>query len=142
MNKETMLNTIDTARSCFNSGDLEGYVTSLYAPDVTFHYFPPELPQGRVGARLYYGAFLKAFPDAAFYAEDIIFEGDKLVIRYHLDGTHLGEFNGIPASGKQISLSGITIMRCQDGQVVERWNETDFVGLLQQMGVMPAPEAA
>lgn len=141
MTKEIMLNTLEKAGGYFNSGDLEGYITTLYAPEVTFHYYPPELPQGRTGARLYYGAFLQGFPDAAFYPEDIIFEGDKLVVRYRLDATHLGEFNGIPASGKQISFNGITIMRWQDAQVVERWNEADFLGLLQQIGAMSAPAA-
>ena len=137
MSKDVMLKTLDEAGGYFNSGDLEGYISTLYAPNVNFHYFPPELPQGRAGAHLYYGAFLQGFPDAAFYLDDIVFEGDKLTLRYHLMATHLGEFNGIPATNTRISFNGITILRWEDGQVVERWNEADFMGLLQQLGVVP-----
>ena len=69
-------------------------------------------------------------------------EGDDLAVRYHIDATHGGEFNGIPATGKRVSFSGTTIMCFKDGKVVERWSESDFLGLLQQVGAIPPLVAA
>ncbi len=132
--------TVEAARVRFNSGDVEGYVMTLYAPDCTFHYFPPGLPGGWEGARMYYGGFKAAFPDASFAPEDILTDGDKVAIRYRLHATHLGEFNGMPPTGKTAVLNGITILRFANGKVVERWNEADFLGFLQQLGAMPQPE--
>jgi hypothetical protein len=142
MSSSEYTRVLEAARHHFNNGDLEGYVTTLYAPDCTFHYFPPEIPGGREGARIYYGAFLSGFPDAQLNMLDILLSGDKVAVRYQLTLTHLGEFNGIPATGKTAVLKGITIMRFANDKVVERWNETDFLGLLQQLGVMPQAEAS
>jgi len=131
-----------TAIQKWNNGDLEGYLNTLYDPQCTFYYFPPELPQGKGGARLFYGGFLAGFPDAQLVVDDTIVEGDSVVARYRLEATHQGEFNGIPPTGKTAVLNGITLMRFANGKVVERWNEADFLGFLQQLGAIPAPQAA
>jgi predicted ester cyclase len=131
--------SVEDARKKFNAGDVQGYVESLYAPDAFIHYLPPGLPQGWQGAKLFYASFTAAFPDAQLTFDDIITEGDWVAIRYHVEMTHRGEFQGIPPTGKRVTITGITILRFADGQVVERWSESDFLGLLQQLGVIPAP---
>ena len=133
---------IADVRDKFNSGDIDGYIETLYTPDATFHFFPPGLPQGHEGARMFYGGFMAAFPNAQFTPDDIIEEGDRIAMRYHLDVTHEGDFQGIPATGKRARLDGISILRLENGKVAERWNESDFLSLLQQLGVLPAPVQA
>lgn len=78
-----------------------------------------------------------AFPDARFTIEDMIAEDDKLADRYTISGTHQQPFLGIPATGKRIHLTGITIVRIADGKITERWAVTDQLGLLQQLGALP-----
>lgn len=138
MTKDEVLFTLEKAQSLFNAGDLAGYVTTIYAPDARFPYYPPGLPHGREGATIFYTVWLQAFPDSQLFFDDIMYGDDRLAVRYHLTATHQGEFNGIPATGKAIRLSGITIMHWEAGQVIERWDNSDQLGLLQQLGVMPA----
>ncbi len=133
------LDALNSAREKFNQGDIEGYLTTLYAPDVVAHFLPPGLPGGYEGLRMFYSGFLASFPDARLEFDEIISENDRLAVRYHLNMTHTGDFNGIPATGKQATINGTTIMRFSQGKVVERWSESDFLGLLQQLGVIPAP---
>ena len=81
-----------------------------------------------------------SFPDIAVDAEAWIAEGDLVMKRWTMRGTHQAEFLGIPASGKQVSYSGMTIYRLERDQIVECWYNHDVLGLLQQLGVIPAPE--
>jgi predicted ester cyclase len=78
-----------------------------------------------------------AFPDLHFTIEDQIAEGDKVVNRVTARGTHLGDFRGIPPTGKQVTVAGITIDRIAGGKLVESWTSWDFLGILQQLGVVP-----
>lgn len=133
---------LEQARRHINAGDIEGYLTTLYAPDAIAHFLPPGLPQGHAGLRLFYTAFLAGFPGVQLHFDDIIAEGDTLAVRYHVAGTHLGEFNGIPATDRQFTISGTTLLRFVAGKVAERWSQTDFVGLMQQLGVIPAQATA
>ena len=78
-----------------------------------------------------------SFPDFHVTSEDIIAEGDKVVSRWTASGTHKGELFGIPPTGKKATWKGISIYRFADGKIVEAWGDADFLGLLQQLGVMP-----
>lgn len=80
-----------------------------------------------------------AFPDMQFTVEDMIAEGDKVVTRYYLTGTHQGEFMGIPATGKPVKIDAIWIHRLDGGRIVEgrNWGQFDALGMMQQMGVFP-----
>ncbi|GEC04985.1 hypothetical protein SSP24_26400 [Streptomyces spinoverrucosus] len=74
--------------------------------------------------------------DFSFSIEDLIAEGDKVCARWFWKGTHKGEFLGIPATGKEVSMSGTTVFRCGgDGKLVEGWWEYDRLGLMEQLGV-------
>jgi predicted ester cyclase len=80
-----------------------------------------------------------AFPDEVTVFDDQIAEGDKVVSRMTSTATHLGEFQGIPPTGRQIRLTGIWIDRIINGKIVERWGEFDVMGLMQQLGAIPTP---
>ena len=77
-----------------------------------------------------------AFPDINFTLDDFILEGDKIVYRWTLNGTHQTEFRGIPPTNKEVSVGGITIERVSGGKLVEAWERYDTLGLMRQLGVI------
>ena len=83
--------------------------------------------------------FKAAFPDMHLHIEDEIAEGDKITIRFTGHGTHRGELMGIPATGKEVNFAGISIARIAGGKIMERWEEFDMMGMMVQLGVVPAP---
>ncbi len=104
------------------------------------HASPPgEEIHGREGIEQFYGALRAAFPDLRITIEDQVAEGDRVVTRWTARGTHTGAFQGIPPTGKQGRMTGIDIDRIADGKVVECWVNSDDLGLLQQLGVIPTP---
>jgi predicted ester cyclase len=78
-----------------------------------------------------------AFPDLRLTIEDEIVEGDKWVGRFRWHATHSGEFMGVAPTGRAIDIEAIGILRIADGRLLERWNVTDVLGMLQQMGSLP-----
>jgi predicted ester cyclase len=80
-----------------------------------------------------------AFPDVHVHIEDEIAEGDWVVTRMKAHGTHQGELMGIPATGKEVTDSVIHVARIVDGKIVERWEQADLMGMMQQLGVVPEP---
>lgn len=88
---------------------------------------------------MFTGMFMSAFPDTKMTVEQQIAEGDKVVTRWKAQGTHKGELMGIPPTGKQVTVTGISIERIVGGMIVESWEEFDQMGMMQQLGVIPAP---
>lgn len=86
--------------------------------------------------------FLVAFSDFHTTVEDIVAEGDLVAWRGTNYGTHKAEFMGIPPSGKQISTGVISITRFENGKIAENWNVSDSLGMMQQLGLIPAPGQA
>ncbi|MGH2616470.1 MAG: ester cyclase [Thermomicrobiales bacterium] len=84
-------------------------------------------------------AMLTAFSERRVVIADQFVDGDKVATRWQATGVHSGAFNGIPATGRHVSLTGISIDRIAGGKVVESWEVTDDAGLLRQLGVMPSP---
>ena len=78
----------------------------------------------------------------SFAVEDVIHDGDKLVVRWVNSGTHVGDFAGIPPTNKSFSIAGIDIFRLRDGKLAEHWHVVDQLSMLQQLGLIPAPEGA
>lgn len=122
----------------FNKGNLQ-ILEELSAPDFINHNAPPGFPPTREGWRQATAMFRAAFPDVHVHIEDEIAEGDRVTGRFTAHGTHQGELMGIPATGKEVNVTGIYILRLADGKIVERWEEADMMGLMQQLGVVPAP---
>lgn len=87
-------------------------------------------------------AYRGAFPDARSTVEDQIAEGDKVVTRWRAQGTHLGDFGELPATGREIEVTGITIERFEDEKIAEVWVVRDWLGLLRQLGVVPEAESS
>jgi steroid delta-isomerase-like uncharacterized protein len=82
----------------------------------------------------------RGFPDYDITSEDIVAEGDKVMKRWVFQGTHSGEFAGIPPTGKRVTMRGITLYRLTQGRVSEMYWNYDVFGLLQQLGAIPAPD--
>ncbi len=98
---------------------------------------PGSLPMNREAAKQFITVFQTAFPDLQQTIEDMLAEEDKVVQRVTFRGTHQGEFQGIPATGRHITVTGMNISRVTEGKIVEDWFAFDALGLLQQLGVVP-----
>lgn len=83
------------------------------------------------------GSYLNSFPDWQGTIDDQIAEGNKVVTRITFSGTHQGEFQGIPATGKRVTVTAIFIVRIEDGQIVEAWRNGDDMGMMMQLNAMP-----
>src|SRR5215467_9102352 len=121
----------------FNKKNLAS-VDEFVDPQIIEHSLPPGLPVGSEGTRQFIGMYLAAFPDLHLTANDLIAEGDKVTARLTYGGTHRGELMGIPPTGKQATVTGIQIVCIADGRIVENWINFDALGMLQQLGVIPA----
>lgn len=121
-------------------GDL-GVAEEVYATDCVIHE-PDEDIEGVEAAKEFIGMFLEAFPGMDMTIEDMVAEGDKVAARWTARGVHRGELAGIPPSGNEISVSGIIIHCVEDGKIAEEWEMPDNMGLMQQIGAIPAPEGA
>jgi steroid delta-isomerase-like uncharacterized protein len=97
------------------------------------HDWPESGPRGPEAFRDYYSAIRSALPDARYEVDDLIAEGDRVVVRWRLLGTHEGSFRGIPPSGRRISLQGIAIYRVEHGKLMERWVVSDLYGVLEEI---------
>jgi predicted ester cyclase len=105
--------------------------------DAIDHAAPPGFPQGHQGAAMMFGMYWGAFPTIRYEFNDMIAEGDRVVVRALLTGTHDGPFMGLPATGKAISVELIEMLRCADGMIVEHWGGIQDLALFQQLGIMP-----
>ena len=123
----------------FNRGNMSR-ADEFLAPDfVEREELPPGIPRDREGVKQLTTMLRSAFPDFKATIDDIVAEGDKVVVRSTWSGTHKGEFMGIPPTGKSVSFGVIDIIRIAGGKCVEHWGQMDSMGLMQQLGAIPAP---
>ena len=123
-----------------NGGDL-AVADELFAAD--FVYRAPGMEvRGPDGMRQVFAMLRGAFPDWHETVEDLIAEGDRVVFRVTGRGTHRGAFFGIPPTGKAVAMVGIDIVRVAGGRLAEHWAVFDQLGLMQQLGAIPAPGQA
>ena len=127
------------AVDAWNAHDRDRYV-AVYRPDVALHGFPDGVVDAETIGDFFAGMWA-AVPDARIELGDAFEVDGKVAARLTVTGTHEGELMGVPASHQPISFGVITIIRCEDGQIVERWNVADFLTLLQQIGGVPAAAA-
>jgi steroid delta-isomerase-like uncharacterized protein len=125
----------------WNQGNLAIF-NELYAPDFIFH--DPGLPHVRTREedKQWIAGILKAFPDFQITIEDLIAEEDQVVVRLTGRGTNTGDIlapSPHPATGKHVTITGNAIARIANGQFVEIWHQVDWLGLFQQLGLIPAP---
>jgi steroid delta-isomerase-like uncharacterized protein len=119
-----------------NQRNWTGYY-KLIAPDFVFHDASRTI-QGREAYQQLVSMLYTAFPDMHYTIEDLFAEGDRVVARYTIQGTHQGALMGIAPTGKPISVTGIIIYRFANGKYVEGWYNGDVLGMLQQLGVVPS----
>jgi steroid delta-isomerase-like uncharacterized protein len=103
----------------------------LLAADFVDHSLPAGMDPGFAGAKSAVQGALDAFPDGQWTVEDLIAEGDKVVIRWKMQATHEHAFRGIAPVGKPVTVAGITILRIADGKIAERWVNWDSLALRQ-----------
>jgi len=112
-------------------------VDELVAPDFTSHSWP-STGDGRADLKAAIDRVAKGLADSEFVIEDTIAESDRVVVRLTSSATQVGEFMGMPASGKRYSIGEIHIFRLRDGQLVEHWDQIDVMGMMKQLGPMPS----
>ena len=138
-NKQLIRRLVETFQEVWRTGDLNR-IDTLYADNFVNH--TPGMPPDREGFKQGMAAYIAAFPDLTITAEEIVAEGNKVVLRMTARGSHQGELMGIPPTGATVSIGEIHIYRIERGEIVERWGLFDSLGLLQQIGAIPAPGQA
>jgi steroid delta-isomerase-like uncharacterized protein len=122
----------------FNNRDDRSGWLDIHDSAVLAHGLGPE-PLDLEGLERFYGGLWTAFPDLHISADDLIGEGDKVAWRLTVHGTHRAEFRGVPATGLEVTFGAQYIFRLHDGKIVERWTNFDRLGVLVQLGAIPAP---
>jgi len=133
----------DLARRLYaliNEGRVDQLV-DLVSPDYTEHDPLPGQGSGREGVLDRFSMITTALA-SHFAVEDLIAEGDRIVVRWTNTGTHVDDFAGIPATGRTFTIAGIDIYRVADEQLCEHWHVIDQLGMLAQLGLLPQPAAA
>ncbi len=124
----------------FNAGNLD-LIHELFAPNFVDHDPVNPLP-GLEGVRQVVGMYRGAFPDLHITVEDWVAEGDKVVTRFRAQGTHKGPLMGTPPTEKQVTVTGIDMLGFEHGKISEHWGNRDDLGMMQQLGAVPAPGRA
>ena len=122
----------------WNQGHVE-LVDDLNAPTYEDHTPAPGLPSTNEGVKYLVAIYRTAFPDVHFTVDDVLVERDHVVVRWTAHGTHQGALQGIAATHKQVTVTGMDWYRLEHGKTVEHWGNWDQLGLLQQLGAIPTP---
>lgn len=134
-NKETVRRCMEEV---FNRGDTAA-IPAFIDPAFVDHGAPPGSPGGHAAVAGAVALFAAAFPDWRAEIEDLVAEGDLVAFRGTARGTHRGQFLGVVPTGKRVSVEGIHVFRLARGKIVEHWAQADWLGLLRQLGAIPAP---
>jgi predicted ester cyclase len=125
------------AYAIMSGGDLDE-LDELMVPGFIDHDPEPDQAPGVEGVKEVFRRMRSGFPDMKLTPEAIYTDGDTVIARVRVTGTHNGEYFGIPPTGKSIDITGIDIVRLEEGKAVERWGVFDAVNLMQQLGQVPA----
>jgi predicted ester cyclase len=132
--------TFGRLHDAVNTGDPEVIsktVDEVVAPDLVFHAPVPTGATGVQALKQVWTVLLRAFPDLRVAIEDVISEGDKVVFRNTVTGTHLGEYRDLPPTGRSVRYQEIFIIRFAGGRVAEIWGVVDVFSQMRQLGVVP-----
>jgi steroid delta-isomerase-like uncharacterized protein len=140
MSVETNKETARRLYDLINQGQPEA-IGDLVSADYEEHDPLPGQGTGREGVIDRF-SMLSAALAPRFTIEDVVAEGDRVVVRWTNAGTHVGEFAGIPATGKTFTISGIDVYRVADGKLCEHWHVIDQLAMLGQLGLLPEPAGA
>jgi len=129
-------------RKFFEEGPSKGNLNianELLSPDFALH-VPLPAPPGIEGINEVITSCRAAFEHLNVTIEDMIAEGNNVAVRFTAHGVHKGDFMGLQATGKPITMTGIEVFRIKDGKIAELWGEANLLGLMQQLGIIPVPE--
>jgi len=119
----------------YSQGDLR-VTEQLYAANYTRHDpATPDVGTGVAAVKQVVNTYRTAFPDLTLTTQDLVAEGDKVLVRWSARGTHQGELQGAAPTGKRFEVTGLTLMQFADGQIVEEWTNWDTLGMFQQLGI-------
>jgi predicted ester cyclase len=135
MSSEENKRIVRRYQDIYNDNDLEA-LGEVLAKDVLTPRIMAGIPTGIEGAKAAHRIMLAGFPDYRTKIDDLLAEGDKAAARITMSGRHTGLFMGIPPTGRQVSFTGIYVVRIANGKIAEHWGEEDGVSLLQQLGVL------
>jgi steroid delta-isomerase-like uncharacterized protein len=121
----------------FNNKNMAG-IDAFVAPDIIDHGAPGGIESVKQAITM----LLTAFPDLHLTLEDIIVEGDRVAVNWTMSGTHLGASLGMPPTGKQFTIPGVSLLHLENGKAVEAWIIQDQLSMLQQLGLAPVPAQA
>jgi steroid delta-isomerase-like uncharacterized protein len=124
-----------------NGHDVDGALDDLVVEDFVEHNPLPGQGPGRAGLRDVLTGMNAAFPDIHWDVQGTVVEGERIATFSYWTGTHRGEFMGIPATGRRVTVEAWTLDRYHDGQLTDSRIIMDVLGLLTQLGVIPAPDA-
>lgn len=124
---------VTRAYSEVSKGNLD-IIDELVSADLVEHEVTPGIPPTRDGVKQMFAGMRAAFPDFELVADDMIAEGDKVFVRATMRGTHRGDFMGIPASGKKVTVPVADFFRISEGKFVEHWGISDMGSMMQQLG--------
>ena len=140
MTRATNEATLSRAIEAINAGDVEAGVNALFAEGAVDHDPAPGQGPGRAGFLAFFRTLSTAFPDLRLERRYLTANDDHVSMAFTVSGTHEGDFDGVPPSGRSFKVSGVEIFRFVAGQVVERWGLTDDMSLLGQLGLLSPPE--
>jgi predicted ester cyclase len=121
----------------WNAGDLDGYL-ALYDEGIRLHGYSPE-PMSKAEVRAFYEGVFSAFDSPKLEFHEVLWDGEACAIHATMTGRHVSEFMGVPATGTEIAMPVITILHFDGDRVAERFSQSDMLGLLVQIGAIPAP---
>jgi steroid delta-isomerase-like uncharacterized protein len=130
--------TLQRAADSFNDpGSRSGWF-EIHDPAVVAHGLGPE-PLDLEGLNRFYSGLWTAFPDLQITIDDMVGEDDKVAWRLTVNGTQEAEFRGVPPTGREVTFGAQYVFRFRDGKIVERWTNFDRLGVMVQLGAIPAP---
>lgn len=109
-------------------------VDEFFAEEFVSHNNPPGFPPGREGVKRFFATFRDAFPDVRVEIDELLVDGDRVAVATTFAGTHQGELMGMAPTGRKVAVTGIDIVRIEDGRIAEHRGLTDIVGLMRQLG--------
>ena len=137
--QENLLLCLNFAQKMINERDLSSAPRFIAAGSV--HHELGNVPEDFLGGpkamAQFLNLYLRAFPDLRLTFEDALADRDRVVTRWHLEGTQNGPLMGIAPSGRRVSIEGIRIDRIENGKIAESWMQMDTMGMLEQIGALP-----
>jgi steroid delta-isomerase-like uncharacterized protein len=131
---ETNIAALERMAELINTGDLDG-LDEVVDQDAVDHDPMPDQKPGPAGFKDFFGMLRAAFPDLMLEPVTVVADDEHVALAYTINGTHQGDFQGIAATGKRISVRGTEIVRFRDGKMIERWGSSDELGILTQLGL-------